>query len=169
MTNRLFCATLFCVSRITSSPISFFPLPAVPFPFWVSPHRDASKFTWSPFCNPFVFKFMHVMGGVPPLGVCTFRLRTFPRVSELFPFFSYSYALFCTHQNHNSFVFKRFRTLCAKHPGGRGVSITSGRLCFCGKDLSAPNWRLQTDHCQLSKREEMGTGARGAPVPEVGR
>jgi hypothetical protein len=22
--------------------------------------------TWSPFCNPFVFTFMHVMGGVPP-------------------------------------------------------------------------------------------------------
>jgi len=23
--------------------------------------------TWNPFCNPFVFKFMHGMGGVPPL------------------------------------------------------------------------------------------------------
>src|ERR1700674_1260319 len=28
--------------------------------------------------------------------------------------FSYSYALFCTHQDFNSFLFKRFRTLCAK-------------------------------------------------------
>src|SRR6266567_3067820 len=27
---------------------------------------------------------------------------------------------------------------------------------------------LQTGCCQLSKRGEMGTGARGAPVPEVG-
>src|SRR5260370_417163 len=28
-----------------------------------------------------------------------------------------SYALFCTHANLNSFIFKRFRTLCTKHPG----------------------------------------------------
>jgi hypothetical protein len=33
------------------------------------------------------------------------------------PFFSYSYALFCTTQNHNSFRFIFFRTLCTKHPG----------------------------------------------------
>src|SRR5713101_1830395 len=34
---------------------------------------------------------------------------------------AHSFALFCTHQKLNSFVFNRFRTLCAKHPGwGRG-------------------------------------------------
>src|SRR5580693_2475958 len=33
------------------------------------------------------------------------------------PLFSYSYVLPCTLKNHNSFIFKRFRTLCAKHPG----------------------------------------------------
>src|SRR6266704_3932867 len=32
-------------------------------------------------------------------------------------FFSHSCALFCTHQNLNPFVFKRFRTLCQKSPG----------------------------------------------------
>ena len=31
--------------------------------------------------------------------------------------FSYSCGLFCTCQKLNSLVFKRFRTLCAKHPG----------------------------------------------------
>src|SRR5260370_24463556 len=44
---------------------------------------------------------------------------------------------------------------------GMGACVPSSESC----DL---NWRLKTDHCQLSKREEMGTGARGAPVPEVG-
>jgi len=34
------------------------------------------------------------------------------------PLFSYSYALFCTAQNPNSFRFICFRTLCAKHRGG---------------------------------------------------
>jgi hypothetical protein len=40
------------------------------------------------------------------------------------PLFSYSYALFCTAQNHNSFHFICFRTLCAKHPGW-GIPIFS--------------------------------------------
>jgi hypothetical protein len=50
----------------------------------------------------------------------------------LFPFFSHScalfcaflqfFALFCTSQRINSLVFKRFRTLCTKHPGvGEGL------------------------------------------------
>src|SRR6184192_2718376 len=38
-------------------------------------------------------------------------------------FFSHFCALFCTHQELNSFVFKRFRTLYAKTPGG-GVPCT---------------------------------------------
>src|SRR5437899_1561066 len=34
-----------------------------------------------------------------------------------FPFFSCTYALFCTPRKPNSFLFMRFRTLCQKHPG----------------------------------------------------
>src|SRR5229473_1027572 len=30
---------------------------------------------------------------------------------------SHFFTLFCTHQKFNSFLFKRFRTLCKKHPG----------------------------------------------------
>ncbi len=48
-----------------------------------------------------------------------------PTFCLLFPFFSYSCELFCTHQKLNPFVFKQFRTLCAKHPGvgvGRNAS-----------------------------------------------
>jgi len=50
-------------------------------------------------------------------------LRTSQRVSDLSPVCSHSCTLFCTHQKHNSFIFKRFRTLCEKHPGwGKGRS-----------------------------------------------
>ena len=36
--------------------------------------------------------------------------------------FSNSCELFCTYQNNNSFIFNRFRTLCAKHSGwGEGA------------------------------------------------
>src|SRR5712664_611849 len=42
-----------------------------------------------------------------------FPFRSF----SLSPFFSHSYALFCTHAKLNSFIFKRFRTLSQKHPG----------------------------------------------------
>jgi len=34
------------------------------------------------------------------------------------PLFSYSYALFCHSENDKLFVFRRFHTLCPKHPGG---------------------------------------------------
>jgi hypothetical protein len=56
-------------------------------------------------------------------------LQMFPRVSELCPFFSIPCALFCTLQKINSFVFKRFRTLSQKTPGG-GVLATSQRSMF---------------------------------------
>jgi hypothetical protein len=47
----------------------------------------------------------------------TSNLWTFQRVSDLSPFFSTMRALFCTGTKFNSFLFKRFRTLCQKPPG----------------------------------------------------
>ncbi len=35
-----------------------------------------------------------------------------------FQILAHSFALFCTPQKRKSFLFKRLRTLCAKHPGG---------------------------------------------------
>jgi hypothetical protein len=48
-------------------------------------------------------------------------LRTF----DLSLFLSYCSKLFCTHKKLNSFLFKQFRTLCAKHPGGGDASSIS--------------------------------------------
>ena len=53
------------------------------FPFWNSPprHTNLSRalsfhaLTWNPFCNPFVFKFMHVVGGVESVWVFSFEGR----------------------------------------------------------------------------------------------
>jgi hypothetical protein len=56
--------------------------------------------------------------GAPPVDLSTFRrsdVQTIP--NPLFPFFSYSSALFCVPGKLNSFIFKRFRTLLPKHPG----------------------------------------------------
>jgi hypothetical protein len=73
-----------------------------------------------------------VWGSLRLFDVPTSDPQTFQRVCELSSFLSYSCTLFCTHQNHNSFVFKRFRTLCTKHPGGggrySGVETEIGKL-----------------------------------------
>src|SRR6266446_6834767 len=50
---------------------------------------------------------------------------------SLSPFFSDSCGLFCTHQNHNSFVFNRFQTLCPKHPGW-GIHTCGSCLSLAG-------------------------------------
>jgi hypothetical protein len=56
------------------------------------------------------------------------------------PLFSYSYALFCTAQNHNSFRFICLRTLCGKHPG-RGIPSFSATSAHCARPdlIGAPN------------------------------
>src|SRR5260370_40912303 len=59
--------------------------------------------------------------------------------AELFhltSFISHSCALFCTHENRNSFLFKCFRTLCKK-PSGVGVPpLLSKRTKWNSKPLT---------------------------------
>src|SRR5713226_5868835 len=58
-------------------------------------------------------------------------------------FLSNSCTLFCTHQELNSFIFKRFRTLCQKPPGvgGGDILLTS--------HPSPRRAQLSTDHSPL--------------------
>src|SRR5712664_4076622 len=93
---------------------------------------------WSPFCNPFVFTFMHVMGVCTPppqrsdVQICKSKLNcscgaeipirsgrfdVFPIYPLCFHILAHSFALFCTLQKLKSFHFKRFRTLCQKYRG----------------------------------------------------
>src|SRR5712664_1583412 len=89
------------------------------FPFWNSPPYPLSPLVsctyMEPILQPSCFQ-VHAWngGGVPPRRS---DLHTFPRVSDLSPFFSNSCALFCTQQKLNPFIFNRFRTLCRKPPG----------------------------------------------------
>src|SRR6266852_5627519 len=76
--------------------------------------------THQPLCNQFVTHSFHRDGGctTPLLGASTaYALLPihylFKYVRTLLHFF----ALFCAYQKLNSFLFKRFRTLCKKPPG----------------------------------------------------
>jgi len=59
-------------------------------------------------------------------NIPTFKPANIPTRHGLSPFLSNSCALICAPQNHNPFIFKRFRTLCAKHPWWGGLST----FCF---------------------------------------
>ncbi len=116
------------------TPPSFFPAP-IPI-LGLTPPSSQEKLplcfhtlAWNPFYNPFVFKFMHVMGGCPPLleipTACPLPLVPYlspakPGDPLSFHILAQSFALFCTRANLNSFLFKRFRTLCEKPPGVGG-------------------------------------------------
>src|SRR5216683_2606392 len=86
--------------------------------------------TYAPFsCNPFRIRTYKKQrdGGRglfwlrgSPLTIC----RS-PQYSS--SFFSHSCALFCAHQKLNPFLFKRFRTLCQKPPGGEACA---GQACI---------------------------------------
>src|SRR5260370_35969506 len=93
---------------------------------------------WSPFCNPFIFTFMHVMGVCPPppqrsdVQICKSKLNcscgaeipirsgrfdVFPIYPLFFHIHAHSFAVFCTLKKLKPFHFKRFRTLCQKYRG----------------------------------------------------
>src|SRR5713101_2700060 len=67
------------------------------------------------------------------------------------PFLSHSCALFCTHQESNSFLFKRFRTLCEKTPrgGGRGWR---GELAATWANSKCGQGKPRPYRCALTKR-----------------
>jgi hypothetical protein len=52
----------------------------------------------------------------PPFALLLFGPSTFSLIFAR-PLFSYSCALFCHNENDKLFVFRRFHTLCQKHPG----------------------------------------------------
>ena len=71
-----------------------------------------------PIFQPLCFQIHACNGGCTPAPSCQpSNLPPLQRVSELSPLFSYLCALFCTCAKINPFLFNRFRTLCAKHPG----------------------------------------------------
>jgi hypothetical protein len=104
-----------------------------------------------PFYNPFVFIFIHVMGGVPPR--ISPVVRALQRFLDLFPFFSHSCALFCTagatQLFWNQFVAHSFR----RHGGIPGTHFSyAGGSTGQGGTLFFPTHPFQpsTFNSQLS-------------------
>src|SRR5216684_2592977 len=88
-----------------------------------------------------------------PSDLQTFKrshdVQTYPLCIQIV---AHSFALFCTHKNINSFIFKRFRTLWPKH-GGVGYPLTSrnkGILSELNKDRAAKH-RVAPSKSQLAE------------------
>src|SRR6267378_2338668 len=106
-----------CVSALSSPTLSVQPL-------WFQPltHYTPQRPLLNPFAiNPLRTLFISTEGGYPQWR-CPHDsdpLECLSHVPYLLYFQSraHSFALFCTPQKLNPFIFKRFRTLCQKHPG----------------------------------------------------
>src|SRR5216683_1731336 len=70
------------------------------------------------FHNSFLLIFMQNAGGCMG-GISSTTHYSMPTLHYPLSFqtLAHSFALFCTHAKLNSFIFKRFRTLCEKQPG----------------------------------------------------
>jgi len=109
-----------CVGPSDSFPPSFPHVSHLPYPLPSSVSRNPfvchsyencrGVYQQFPFRNDFTT-------GEASLNVQTFKPVDVQRVSDLSPFFSNMCALSCTRAKFNSFLFKRFRTLCEKPPG----------------------------------------------------
>jgi hypothetical protein len=93
------------------------------------PRKSAPFFSYiyvEPIFQPLCFQIHACDGGVYPpqaANLRTFhRCNVFPSYPLSFHAFAHSFALFCTRAKLNSFIFKRFRTLCKKPPRLRGAS-----------------------------------------------
>jgi hypothetical protein len=85
-----------------------------------------------------------------------------------FPLFSYSYALFCTAKNPNSFRFMFFRTLCTKHPGwGIPCFFTSVRSALKSIPICAPPDPSGTHHHLLVYPESRRAAAPLSPLVTI--
>src|SRR6266849_8224375 len=87
----------------------------------------------NPFCNPLVFRFMQEWA---PSDMPTFEPASVPRCVGAIPFpFTLLRTLWHA-PKLNSFIFNRFRTLCAKTPGGRVSMLNSPSCAPCSQCLS---------------------------------
>ena len=85
-----------------------------------------------PFCKPFIFIFIHRMGGVsPPSQPANLSTLQCSDVSPIYPLrfqtIAHSSALLCTLQKLNPFLFNRFHTLCQKTHRVVGTPVSRAR------------------------------------------
>src|SRR5258708_14014214 len=117
-----------------------------------------------PVCNQSLTHSFYLDGdGYPssrPANLRTFyRSNVFPGYPLSFHAFAHSFALFCIPQKLNSFIFKRFRTLCKK-TGGWGISAIRKFLrCSWKFNLVkvANSLRSTTRHSRITSHESRVT------------
>ncbi len=101
-------------------------------------HPSFQSLAQCPSCNPFVFMVFHFHGGGG--GSQNFKNRIIHSLSlipnTLSSFFSYACTLSCTQQKLNPFIFKYFRTLCKKLPGGGAAVPRALRASRRGRGAS---------------------------------
>src|SRR5713101_9684906 len=137
--------------------------------------------------NPFAINPLRTLfiatGGVPPLPG---HRNEFASSETQEPFFTphyssvlcfhalaHSFALFCTRAKLNSFVFKRFHTLCKKHPGCGGAAYLAhsafphpvGALRGEGVTVYQENCSQNVAAPASGRKKEMGQA--GMPVPQI--
>src|SRR6266851_4128493 len=104
-----------------------------------------------------------VWGAFLPRPTTHHPLRTIP---FLFTFLRTLFALFCTRAKLNSFIFKRFRILCTKHPGGhllqrasrRGGTLLVKLYAWQEKGSGHPEGRRRSNHGLKSDKPTAGLG-----------
>src|SRR5260370_6148142 len=109
------------------------------------------------FINHFRTLFIVTGGVLPPSCLPSSEVQTcgrfnvFPSYFLCFQILAHSLALFCTHARLNPFIFKRFRTLCKKPPGGEGsMGWSPKNEMTWTENAPKPLSSLTTVNCPLS-------------------
>ena len=116
--------------------------------------------------TPFLSHLYRNIGGEPQLSNPHSPFPTPYSLYPLFPLFSISCTLFCTHRNLNSFVFKSFRTLCTRHAGVRGGGAGQSPFRLAQWLRANPASRV-TEHGSraASHRSRLIRFSQEAPIP----
>src|SRR5229473_3283144 len=119
--------------------------------------------TWNPFCNPFVFKFMHGMGGVYPLDVRTFtRFDAFPTYPLSFHILAHSFAL----GQSSTLLFSIDSALFAEnHPGWGYPLAFRHSQSHCPPSPYQAAWHTLNDCPNTSAPILVSLGSTHAPPP----
>src|SRR5712692_4687900 len=168
-------------ASLLSTPVILLPhlSPLLPTPYGHSYTTAAPQ----PLCNQSLTHSFYLDGGVPTLPV---HWNEFASSETEEPFFTphyssvlcfhalaHSFALFCTRAKLNSFVFKRFHTLCKKHPGCGGAAYLAhsafphpvGALRGEGVTVYQENCSQNVAAPASGRKKEMGQA--GMPVPQI--
>src|SRR6266404_1766814 len=105
----------------------------------------------SSYPDPLPF-YKHPASVSPLFATLTKSTHLYHSTAFTHPLFSYSYALFCTHQKLNSFLFNQFRTLWPKQGGWGGLHLFPQWIIITMPHSSLPpHFQLSTPSASLPR------------------